>query len=182
VNSDVLAWLSLRAAAKARLWRAQACRIWSLSRHEGLWPAWARPRLRPRLIGEIILYSEDRDDVYKKLFNKILVIASRTKSTEMGSGTVMVGRMDKRVHYWQQYASYSKVLFVWDVQQFSWAQVFFFVTEVGLNFFLKFITVQYIQWLGKSIAPHDVMLLTTHNTWTKVYPEVLYSQIERLIY
>ena len=68
--SDVLAQLSLKAAAKARLWRAPACQIWSLSHREGLGLAWAWARLRPWLIGEIILYS---NDVYKNIFNRILV-------------------------------------------------------------------------------------------------------------
>jgi len=38
--------------------------------------AWARPRLRPWLIREIILYSKDSDNIFKILFNKILIISS----------------------------------------------------------------------------------------------------------
>jgi len=75
-TSDVPAQLSLKAMAKAQLWRAWACWIWSLSHHEGLGPAWAQPRLRPWLIGEIILYSKDSDNISKNLFNKILIISS----------------------------------------------------------------------------------------------------------
>jgi len=38
--------------------------------------AWAWPRLRLQLIGEIILYSKNSDNISKKLFNKILIISS----------------------------------------------------------------------------------------------------------
>ena len=42
--------LGLKAPAKARLTRAQACRNWSLSRFQGLGPAWAQLGLRLRLM------------------------------------------------------------------------------------------------------------------------------------